>query len=108
MIMLMFLKRECLSDRFGNVCRRQGRGRDVIRQRLKEVVIAAVNDRNAGPWDIAEFDRTSQAAETAADDDDMARDTLLSLKTRPVVIQSHFELRRLLPECRLSDDASCR
>ena len=66
------LPRENTADRSGDVGRRQGRGRDLVQQRLKQMMVAPIDERdpNRRP---PERPRRTQAGETAADDDHVWR-----------------------------------
>ena len=59
-------------NRRGDVGRRQRRGRHLIKQRLKQVVIVSIDDRDADGR-RGERSRRVETAEPAADDDHMRR-----------------------------------
>ena len=60
---------EHAADRDRDVGRRQGRGRDLVQQRLEEVVIGLVDDRDEGRRDRKAADQR-QATEACADHHD--------------------------------------
>src|SRR5579862_1641294 len=53
----------------GDIGRRQHRKRDLVKQRLKEMVVAAIDDRH-GNGKVSQGTRGMQPSETTADDDD--------------------------------------
>jgi hypothetical protein len=63
------LSRENAADGRGNVGRRQGRSRNLVQKRLKEVIIAPVDHRHVRR-DAAQPQRSAEPAETRADHDD--------------------------------------
>ncbi len=54
----------------GNVRRRKGGGRDLIEERLKKVVVGAIDDRHVDRFVGQAFGRL-EAAEAGTDDDDV-------------------------------------
>jgi hypothetical protein len=65
----IFLFSENSADRCGNLPRSQNRRRHLVQQRLKDMVIGAVNQRNFGRRPAQRLDGC-QAAESPADDHD--------------------------------------
>ena len=63
----VLVRAEQRADRRGDVGRRQRRGRDLVEQRLEEVVVGAV-DQHELDVELGDVHRRLQAAETAADD----------------------------------------
>src|SRR6185436_5508754 len=57
------------ADRHGNVARGERRGRHLIEQRLKDVVVRPIEDRHVNGG-VAQRSRGVQAAESRADDHD--------------------------------------
>ena len=49
---------------------REGAGRDLVQQRLEDVVVAAIDERQVDPGVAAEAPRGVQAPKSAADDGD--------------------------------------
>ncbi len=66
---------EQMANRRGDVARRQHGSRDLIEQRLKEMVIRAVNQRHANRR-VSQGAGGGQSSETAADDHHMRQLTL--------------------------------
>ena len=67
--MLLLLAHE-RAERLGDVAGRQGAGRDLVQQRLEEVEVAPVDQRQADLRVDAEAARGVQPGEPAADHDD--------------------------------------
>jgi hypothetical protein len=65
----MALPRDNRADRPGNVGRREARSRDLVQQRLEQVVVLPIDEDDVGGR-LAERVRREQAAEACADDDD--------------------------------------
>ena len=68
----MVWRRRIGADRVGDVAGREAGRRDLVEERLEEVMVAAVDDRQAHGR-LAELARRGQPAETGADDDDVRR-----------------------------------
>src|SRR5688572_19595371 len=83
-------------DRRGDVARRKSRGRDLIQQRLKDVVIVAIDDRHLARH-VAEAARGVEAGKPAADDDHLGQ-ACHSLYSRYTCLS--LGLRRLNPRSR--------
>ena len=64
------LIRERRADRIGNIARVQRRGGDLLEQRLKQVVVAPI-DQGHGDGRVGELARGRQAAEATPDDHDV-------------------------------------
>src|ERR1035437_3669547 len=58
------------SQGLGDVARRQGAGGDLVKQRLEEVVVAPVDERDLDRRILAELPRRVQPGEATTDDDD--------------------------------------
>ena len=58
------------ADRVGDVAGVEGRRRDLVQQRLEQVVVAAIDDGDAHAF-LAQRARGREAGEAAADDDDV-------------------------------------
>ena len=74
----VFLVAQDVAQRFRDVRRRERRGRDLIEQRLEEVMILAIEERDAHA-DLAERLRGLQSAEAAADDDDAGQIAMMDV-----------------------------
>src|SRR5262249_61760966 len=58
------------ADRLGDVRRPERRGCDLVKQRLKQMIVVAVDDQHVGGR-AGQRPRSEQAAEPTTDDDDL-------------------------------------